>query len=224
MSAARKLIFSNGEIYHVFNRGVEKRRIFTDKREHKRAQELLWYYSHEAPQTRYSFYVKLPPAIRETHFSSLIRQRKKITILCYILMPNHFHLLVRQDLDHGIAEFLADFSNSYARYFNTKNKRVGPLFQGNFKAVRIESTEQMLHVSRYIHLNPVSSYLIKLSDVGSYPWSSLGEYLQGRNPSISTPGIVLSHFPSTERYLAFLNDQAEYAQTLEQLKHLAIED
>lgn len=72
-------------------------------------------------------------------------------------MPNHFHLLIKQTEQNGISEFVGKFSNSYTKYYNTKHNRVGALLQGQLKAVLIESGEQLIHVSRYIHLNPTSS-------------------------------------------------------------------
>lgn len=90
-----------------------------------------------------------------------------LEIISYCLMPNHFHLLVKQVIDHGIVKCLNNFSNSYTRYFNIRHDRVGPLFQGRFKAVRIETDEQLLQVSRYIHLNPVASSLIEETKVVS---------------------------------------------------------
>ena len=77
-----------------------------------------------------------------------------VTFVSYVLMPNHFHLLVQQLTDDGISRLMKLLSDSYTRYFNTKNERVGPLLQGQFKAVRVESDEQLLHLSPYIHLNP----------------------------------------------------------------------
>ena len=74
-------------------------------------------------------------------------------IICYCLMPNHLHLLLRQLMDGGISKFMSNFANSYTRYFNTKSKRKGPVFEGKFKAKRIETDEQLLHLSRHIHLN-----------------------------------------------------------------------
>ena len=84
-------------------------------------------------------------------------------------MPNHFHLLLKQTIDNGISHFLSKFTNSYTKYFNTKYNRVGPVFQGVFKSVHIESDEQLMHLSRYIHLNPVVSAVVEKQNLLSYP-------------------------------------------------------
>ena len=101
-----------------------------------------------------------------------------------------------------------------------KNKRSGPLFQGAFKAVRIETNEQLIHVSRYIHLNPIVSGVVKNLD--SYKWSSFSEYTQ-TPPFFCLPEEVLSFFPSKETYKEFVEDQIDYGTTLEILKHKAFD-
>ena len=119
---------------------------------------------------------------------------------------------------------MSRFENSYARYFNIKYDRVGPLFQPMFKAVRIETEEQFLHVSRYIHLNPTSSYLIKIKDLKNYPWSSFAGFLDAKFLQFVNPKLVLSHFKSKEAYRKFVLDQADYQRKLELIKHLTLEE
>jgi putative transposase len=130
-------------------------------------------------------------------------------------MPNHFHFLVRQLKDNGISIFMSQVSNSYTKFFNTKNKRIGALFQGPFKAVHIQSDEQLIHTSRYIHLNPVVSNLTK--NIASYRWSSYCEYLD--KPYICSTSEILDFFASPVAYKSFIENQINYAKTLEILKH-----
>lgn len=132
-------------------------------------------------------------------------------------MPNHFHLLLKQNIDNGITEFAGKFSNSYTKYYNTKYNRIGPLFQGEFKAIIIESDEQLVHVSRYIHLNPTSSNLVKNLD--QYEWSSYPEYLGQVKNGFCDKEVVLGHFKKIKDYQQFVLDQAGYAQELEFIKH-----
>ena len=100
---------------------------------------------------------------------------------------------------------------------------MGPLFQGTFKAVRIGSEEQLIHVSRYVHLNPVSSFLIETEELESYKWSSYPEYLSLIDRNIVDKEIVLNFFASLEKYKKFVLDQVDYARKLEEIKHLALE-
>jgi putative transposase len=139
-------------------------------------------------------------------------------------MPNHFHFLLRQKQDGGISKFLSDFTNSYTHYFNTRQDREGPLFKGVFKAVRIENNEQLLHISRYIHLNPYSSYLIKsLEDLTNYPYSSFLEYLGEAEKEFCQKEIILANFSRLEDYKKFVFNQADYQRSLEINKHLLLE-
>jgi putative transposase len=112
-------------------------------------------------------------------------------------------------------------TNSYTRFFNTKGKRNGPIFQGAFKAVHVSNDEQLVHVSRYLHINPVVSYVIDEVDMWDYPWTSLPEYIG--DPKLVDPLTVLSHFSSKNDYRSFVSDQIGYGKSLESIKHLAIE-
>ncbi|OGG11018.1 hypothetical protein A2Z00_03715 [Candidatus Gottesmanbacteria bacterium RBG_13_45_10] len=148
--------------------------------------------------------------------------KRLVEIICYVFMPNHFHLLVKQTREDGIRLFVARALNSYTRYSNTKRKRVGTLFQGTFKAVRVEDDEQLIHLSRYIHLNPLVSYVVKDADFLTYPWSSLPDYLQNNTMGVSTQ-YILSHFRSQEEYKQFVLDQVDYAKKLQDIKHLTFD-
>ena len=192
----RKVIFANDQIYHVFNRTLERKPVFTSKRNCKRAITALDYYRFEKPTLRLSKALLLEKDTRQKFFSGLRKQPKLAEIISYCLMPNHFHLLVKQKLNNGIPKYLSDFSNSFTRYLNTKHKRIGPLFQGVFKAVRIETDDQLIHVSRYIHINPVVSFVIKERNLDKYLWSSFPEYLNPKVQGISEQRIILNFFSS----------------------------
>lgn len=146
--------FANGYFYHLFNRGVEKRIIFQDDRDYIHFLKILGYYQYAGPKLSYS-------RTNEKQIKIVKTNEKIIEIISYCLMPNHFHLLIKQLKENGIPEFIRKISDGYTKYFNTKHHRVGPLFQGSYKAVLIESDQQLTHLSRYIHLNPRVSLLIK---------------------------------------------------------------
>lgn len=223
MSSARNLVFSPGEYYHIFNRGVEKRPIFTEKRDYVRALSTIFYYKHAHPPVKYSKYLSTPRDQRSELNEILNKSPKDVTILAYCLMPNHFHFLIRQESDIGISQFLSKFSNSYTKYFNTKHTRVGPLLQGTFKAVIVDSEEQLIHLSRYIHINPVVSSIIKKTDLIDYPWSSMHEYITPTPNDLSDPSIIMPIFHSTDKYLEFCQNHLDYAEELERIKHLTID-
>lgn len=224
MATDRKLVFVNGEVYHLLNRGVEKRQTFTQKRELQRATDTFVYYRFADLSFRFSHFMRLDKDSREIFSSKLKDNMKQVDILAYCLMPNHFHFLVRQNIDKGISKFMANFQNSYTKYFNTKNDRVGPLFQGLFKAVHIESDEQLMHVSRYIHLNPVSSFILESKDLEMYEWSSYQDYINTRNPGVVEVRTILDLFSDKGEYKKFVLDYADYARQVEKIKHLVLDE
>lgn len=215
-----------GQYYHVFNRGINKQPIFLKRREYKRALEAFQFYSFATQKLRLSKFFLLSQTERERLWIQMINANNKLVdILCFCLMPNHFHFLLEQKIDDGISKFMGDFQNSYTRYFNTSHRGIGPLLQGQFKAVRIEDDEQLLHLSRYIHLNPYTSFIVKeLEDLLDYPWSSFPEYLSKIETGICKKAQILSQFPNTEAYRSFVFDQANYQRELEKIKHLSLEE
>lgn len=139
-------------------------------------------------------------------------------------MLNHFHFLLQQIQDNGISIFLANLQNSYARYFNTKYDRGGSLFREMFKAVRIESEEQLIHVTRYIHLNHVTAYLIKLEELEYYPYTSFPVYMGNVPYEFVSTDLILNHFKTPERYKEFVFNQADYQRKLRNIKHLLLDE
>lgn len=179
----RKTPLITGQYYHIFNKAIYGVQTFQDARDHKRFIETLFYYALLDKKPKYSSRKKLP--------NNIDYSKKLVDIICYCLMPNHFHLLLKQSSDNGIAQFIRNLCNSYTKYFNVKRKRNGPLFQGRFKAVLVETNEQLLHLSRYIHLNPLVSYIV--NDLKSYPWSSYTEYTSSTNNQCEKQ-IILEQF------------------------------
>lgn len=221
--AGRSLIFGDGEYYHVFNRGVARQPIFSSQKDYAQALLAMTYYLFSLPQVRLSRYKKL--SIRDRDRIILDQQNKHdvlVEILAFVFMPNHFHMLLKQVSENGISKFMSQFQNSYTRYYNTKHNRVGPVFQGVFKAVHVETQEQLLHLSRYIHLNPVVSLIIKKEELFTYPWSSLPDYVD-RKSSFLTVDPVLGLFKTSEAYKRFIIDHVDYAQRLELMKHLLLD-
>lgn len=204
-----------GEYYHIFNRGNDKRNIFTQPRDYRRFLQTFYYYKFTGPKPSFSKFAK-----SDLNSFKPDSAKKLIDILCYCLMPNHFHFLIKQLQDNGVSIFLSQISNSYTKYFNTKYTRVGALLQGAFKAVRIETEAQLIHVSRYIHLNPVVSGLVKKPE--EYKWSSYLEYIT-QNPFFCSINEVMSLFSSPQKYQEFVEAWIDYGITLEILKHRTID-
>lgn len=203
----------NGQYYHIFNRSINKEPIFTRLKDCQRAIFTMNYYRFKDSPLKLAYFLALGFDVRNDIMVSLIKTSKTLVdIICYCLMPNHFHILLKQNEENGIS-----------RFFNTKHSRQGHLFQGQFKAVRIEDEEQLIHVSRYIHLNPYSSFVVKtITNLKEYRHSSLKEYLDSA-VGICKKEIVTSLFSKKFTYEKFVFDSADYQRKLNTIKHLAIE-
>lgn len=213
------------EIYHVFNRGVASQPTFFNKRDYDRAFESFLYYQNANLPFKYSHFLSLSIKARSELLESFAKQKNfLVEIISYCFMPNHFHFLLRQAKDGGIAKFIGNFTNSYTRFINTKLERAGPLFTGKFKAIRIETQEQLVHVSRYIHLNPYTSFVVKtLEDLENYSYSSFPEFLKKTSSSFYSKEIINSGFKNIKAYRQFVFDQADYQRRLDRIKHLLLD-
>ena len=222
----RNIPLVNNQVYHILNRGVFLQPIFKGTKDFQRAIELIKYYQNQNPPLRYSQFLFLSTERREQVLKDLVSRRECwVEIICFCLMPNHFHFILKQIKKEGISRFISNFTNSYTRYFNAKYQRTGHLLQGRFKAIRVETDEQLLHLSRYIHLNPYSSGLVKtIKELEEYPWSSLPEYLGKRQLGFCNKEIVLNQFRYPKQYQEFVFNQADYQRKLERIKHLVLGD
>lgn len=211
---ARNVPLVNGEYYHVVNRGVAKMPIFVTNRDYLRFIDTFRYYLGGNIDVGYS------KSTREEKDSK--PKEQIVEVISYCLMPNHFHFLIKQNLDDGIRNFIRKTTNSYARYFNIKRKRKGPIFEGKFKAIRVETNEQLLHLTRYIHLNPLVGYITQ--DLNSYIWSSYLEYLGNSESETCSKKIILDQFKSPRSYEKFVLDHVDYAKRLNLIKHELLEE
>jgi len=125
--------------------------------------------------------------------------------------------MLKQVKENGITIFLSKITNSYTKYFNTKYKRIGPLFQGTFKAVRVQDDEQLIHTSRYIHLNPLTQYLVK--NLRDYQFSSYLEYVEDK-PGFCKKDQILLIFPLRNHMLNFTLDQEDYGRAIKTMKQV----
>lgn len=220
----RKAIFVNHKYYHVLNRGVAETIIFQRSNDYRRFLNLINFYRYKDSTLSFSKYLKLPVNQR-VNFDKRLKEEgaSQVEIFAYCLMPNHFHLQLKQISDNGIQKFLTNVQNGYAKYYNIKYKRYGPLFQSRFKAKIILNDELFLHISRYIHLNPITSYLVTLKGLPSYPWSSLPEYLNSTNEGFVNKNFILKMVGGKEKYKKFIYDQIDYQRKLQKIKHLLLE-
>ncbi|MBI3020316.1 MAG: transposase [Parcubacteria group bacterium] len=222
--------FINGEIYHIYNRGVDKRDIFLEDKDYLRFIHDLFEFNdtEPAPAANVRFLLRKPSELTapslfqclEVQPPNIGKERRKrkllVEILAFCLMPNHYHLLLRQKTENGIVQFMQKIGTGYTMYFNQKNpknKRVGALFQGRFKAVALRQEGHFLSLPNYIHLNPldISSYewrerKIKdskqaLDFLENYRWSSFMDYIGKKNfPSVTQREFLLEILGEPRKY------------------------
>lgn len=216
-------VLARDNYYHVFNRSIHKIPIFTSKKDCIRVINSMRYYRFENPPMRFSYFIAYGEDKQKEMMSILEKSNVLVEFNSFCLMPNHFHFLLRQKAENGISIFMSRFQNSFTRFRNTKYDSDGTSFKGQFKAVLMEDDEQLLHVHRYIHLNPYTSYVVKtLQDLEKYPYSSLPEYIKTKE-GFCVKDIILSRFSSIEKYKRFIFDQADYQRKLDKIKHLIFE-
>ena len=147
---SRKIIFTINGFYHLYNRGTEKRNIFLDKADYERFLALL-YLCNGKETTHLSNYQGSTLMEKLT----LKRSNPLVDICAYCLMPNHFHLLVKERINNGTSQFMQKLTTGYTMYFNKRNERTGGLFQGRFKATPAKEDRYLKYLVSYIHLNPI---------------------------------------------------------------------
>ena len=203
----RRIEFQTGEFYHIYNRGVDKREVFSDRYDYKRF--ILSLKEFNQIETVGSLYKKSRSAQSGPTAPELGAvgplQTSLVEIISYNLLPNHFHLLVRQKRDNGISDFMHRMGG-YTWYYNNKYKRSGSLFQGKFKAAHIDSQNYLEYLSAYINGNDMIHK--KTSDVlGGHRTSSYNYYLSKKDSGISiNKNIILKNFKSINEYKQFVKD------------------
>ena len=189
---------SPNEYYHVYNRGVNRATTFTDVEDFARFIFLITHFQSliefKKPGRSLPFFIT--NGIFETSDQSVkeIVNRRTVELVAFTLMTNHFHLILKESRGGGIANFMGRVLNSYTKYFNTRYKRTGHLFEGPYKAVRVKNNNQLLHLSAYVHKNPRDIPLWRDREL-AYPYGSYQDFVK-RNRF----GKLLSHEIVTEQF------------------------
>ena len=209
--------FENKKIYHIYNRGVAKQNIFRDINDYQRLLDNFGYYLDGITKKKIS-------EVPKKSLRKILKTKPKkplVDNISFCLMPNHFHLMAKQLQEGGIPQFIRDALNSYSRYFNTKYERVGPIFQGRFKAVEVKDDDQLIHLSRYIHLNPFTAGIADAPE--NYIWSSFKLFIENQKTRISNPKLILEIIGSPKKYREFVQNYAEYTKHLLEIDNLLLE-
>src|SRR3989344_4694834 len=186
--------FAPGEYYHIFNRGNGKMDIFIDEDDYR-------IFVHRIREAVYA----LPSRSKEAkgHRGRTQLPEGAFTLIAYCLMPNHYHLLIRQETKLPLSALMLKVRSGYGKYFNKKYDRVGSLFQDQFKAVHINTDTSLKHLSAYIHQNPTVAGLVERAE--EWPYSSYRKYMsESTAGSLSSPEILLSEFKDRDKYKEYV--------------------
>lgn len=208
----RRITFAPGEYYHVYNRGVEKRDIFRSEADRLRFQKLLYIANGNNPVV-----YKL---VQGRTLELIDRGEPLVAIGAYCLMPNHFHVLLKEVRDGGLSEFLKKLTTGYSMYFNKTHERVGPLFQSRFKAEHVDNDEYLKYLYSYIHLNPVKLIDPEWKEKGIRDIKKAKKYLEGYHYSsyedYATGGREESAILSPKEFPDYFEKQGDFAEFVEE--------
>lgn len=199
----RKTALVQGEIYHIYNRGVDKRDIFMDDEDRIRFIHDLYEFNDSNPVIKLNYHLSNNSEVGLPNIQRKPRELL-VEILVFCMMDNHFHLMIRSVSENGITEFMRKLGTGYTNYFNKKYERNGALFQGKFKSVHIEKDSHLMYLPIYIHFNPldfefpewrkgkIKNFKKAIEFLGEYRWSSYMDYTGQKNfPSLIKKDFIL---------------------------------
>jgi len=218
----RKYPLTNNHVYHVVTRSIAKYKVFNDPQDFARMVDILRLYRYRDFTIKYSMFSRQPEKIQKATRSSLSGSPKSVEIIAYCIMPTHLHLAIKQLTDKGISKYIAKVLNSYTRYFNYVHKRKGPLWEGKFRNIPVNDDDQLLHLTRYIHLNPSSAKLVDAPEEWEY--SSYSEYINRKKDEdkIASYRDLIDIAPSD--YRKFVDERIEYQRELSKIKSILLEN
>ena len=214
MSIKRQLVVGN--LYHILTKSIAGYQIFRFDTDYERMLEMMQYYTYEDVSVKFSYYHKFKDNKRSKNIVDFSNSDKLIDIIAYCLMPTHIHFLLTPLKENGVSVYMKNLLNSYTRYFNTRNNRKGPLWQGRFKSVLVENDEQLIHLTRYIHLNPTSSGISDRPE--DWQYSSYKEFINKSDKQLCNFQNYIDMI--SESYKKFVESRKEYQKELSIIKHL----
>ena len=225
----RKVPFANEEYYHIYNRGVDKRKIFLEEKDYFRFLKGMKEFNRAEPIG--SLMVKQKRDKRERQVLDTCSRRcptpvveSLAEIIAYCLNPNHFHLILKQSVEKGISKFMHKLTMGYTNFFNIKNKRSGALFQGRFKSIHVSTNEYLLWLSGYVNGN---DKIHSLEASGAYEFGSYPDYLGLRNGVLCNQEemkIISNQFPNVEDYKEFVEMVIRESRSKKEMKKYLLEE
>lgn len=212
-------VFEQGKIFHLCNKSIANYGIFKDESNSLRFLKTLYYYNKKERQIKISRYLKNNKYITYEFNLLNLQETNLVKIIAYCIMPDHYHLLIKVLIDNTLSKYISDVENSFTRYFNIKFKRKGPLWQSRFRSVEINTDEQLLHVSRYIHLNPTTSKLVSKPE--EWKLSSYKQYIN--NEKILKEIMTEITISNPVKYKRFCENNIDYQRKLKRIKNLFLD-
>lgn len=209
--------FNKNYYYHLFNKSIANFGIFTNNKGVERFIKILDYYNNFDKKISFSLFLRKNIKVKNNLL--LLRENSIVKFISFCIMPDHYHLLIKSLSHEKISKYISDVENSYTRYFNIRNNRKGPLWQSRFKAVVIKNNLQLLHVSRYIHLNPTTNSLVNHPE--DWRFSSYKEIIS--SPLLLKENLKEISISNRFTYKRFVENNINYQRRLKQIKKLVLE-
>jgi len=181
-------VFAKGHYYHIYNRGTGGAPLFFIPGNYELCLRLVKRYT-----TRYG-----------------------VTVIAYCLMPNHYHFLLRQETETPLSKFINVLFNAYVQAINRQQGRSGTLFQGRFRHVWVDRESYLVHLCRYIHLNPVKAGLVLRPE--DWPYSNYLEWIGQRDGSLKDEAFIRERFPTPQSYQRFVADEQDERRVRRQMR------
>ncbi len=216
----RKEPLVSEELYHVFSKSIAGYEIFNHDSDYERMIQEVDFYRKKNLPCSFSHYTKMKDNDNSA-VQILVDGEKIVEIIAYCLMPTHLHFILKQLRENGISQFMGLILNSFTRYFNSRYKRKGPLWEGRFKSVLVKDDAQFIHLTRYLHLNPTSSGLVDAPE--DWKYSSYKEYLGLVDVKKKICNFSEYIDMPAGKYKEFVTDRVDYQRELTKLKKLVIE-
>ncbi len=201
------------DCYHVFNKSIAGYEIYRDDHDYSRMLGILDYYRFIDPPVSYSNFLDLTPS-GQAKIRSKTTAAQYVKVLAYCLMPTHFHLVLELITPNGLSEYLRICLDAYTRYFNKRHARKGPLWQGRVCRVNVCAGEPFLYVTRYVHLNPVTAYMVE--NPKDWPYSSYGRYVgcpnSGPDEMVFTDHVKMTTTAYRNFVIGYKNEQRSLAK------------
>ena len=215
-------VFYNGGIYHIYNKSIDHKLIFSNNNCQEFINSFSYYRSELSSKLRFSKFKMLALDIYQIRWRELFYDNHFIVdILAFSLLPNHFHFVIKQLKERGIIRFMSNISNSLTRYYNEKNRRKGPIFLPQFRSKKVKGQAGLNYLTRYVHTNCYAHGVVeRTEEIFSYPYSSIGAYMGLNNDlKINTDKVMHSFGYSSQKYKVFILNNAEEQRMLESVKY-----